>query len=306
MASNKKASSRPPQRLPESAAIKKNGQNSKKMVTGYAHSAASNEDDETTQLIMSLAGMLIQDHYKLILSDLSHIRQEMNAEARSYEDKLYQRIAETCRIGAQFRDDKDLWSQFCGDPFWEKMERGRPTEDCADEAVRYALKFVCGTGRYEKNASLYWRAVGPLLKAGHRPDELPELIKKASVTTEDGRSYGLRALAKRHASKDSFEGVGQDNPNSDPPTAVPRRSTSGSSRAEDVSKPVHKEGRDERADHVTSAEGQTKMAFDLLLSDEAFTRLRAIPRGNKGELVVIVERMGSRGVLRVLDVSPVP
>lgn len=237
-----------------------------------------------------------------IIRQLADVRRELASSRCEYRNALYERIAEVCRLGLTLKKDESLWAEFCQHGCWKKMERNRPTEAVRDQAVRYALKLVYRTGQHQKNASLYWRAVGPLLEEGHRPSELPDLIRSASFETEHGKLYGFKALAKRHASQQSSQGAGPDEVNREPRSAAPRRSTSGSSKAEDVAEPVHKEGRDERADHAKSTEGEIKMRCDMRLISEEAKKLLTLPLGRSASLFVRLEEVGQKSTFRVLKV----
>lgn len=204
------------------------------------------------------------------IKELEGIRTKLAEAKRNYFAALHQRIAEICNLGLKLEDDEERWSIFCQNPYWEKMERGRPTDRHRHEAVRFAFKFVCGR-RNQKSASLYWRAVGPLLKDGHQPNELPQLIREASFENpKGGKIVGLRALAQSHASKRPSKA---------------RRDKGLASGG------------------IPLKKGQIRMAFQLYLGAGSSKALLSAPRGSKIRLFATVEKLGRESILTVNRVS---
>jgi hypothetical protein len=121
-----------------------------------------------------------------LLEEVNEIRSNLENAEESYNDIVVAEVVRACRVAEKLSKDKGEWLAFCEDECWQG--RGQPpTADQQAKALRFVLRAVCGKGNYaSQNASLYYRAVRPLVEEGIDLDDLAEAIKEAR---------GLRALA---------------------------------------------------------------------------------------------------------------
>jgi hypothetical protein len=138
-----------------------------------------------------------------MLSDLNGIKRRLIDVEKGYRAYLYQLIAEACDLGQQLQKKPKLWLRFCNEDVWAGLRR-KPSRQKPHEAVRYALIWICGTGRrVVGDPSLYWRAVRSLLADGVTPEELPKALQNSEVTINGKKLRGLKALASRNAKREN-------------------------------------------------------------------------------------------------------
>ncbi len=105
---------------------------------------------------------------------------------REHREGIRSDIVAAVEIGLEMQDDRDEWACFC-----KSWASGGPEENQIDQAVRFAIKFMVGTGKgAQKKASFYYNAVALLVQEeGLRGEDLKDRLEKR----------GLKKLAAEYA-----------------------------------------------------------------------------------------------------------
>jgi len=134
----------------------------------------------------------IKIKYTEIKDTLNSLRNEYLKEERTYMETRLDKIARTCTLGLKLKKNPKLFNRFIEDNWWQDKP-SPPNRKKIKKAVFYALRWVFDRNKNGyKNASMYWRAIGPYLEDGCKPEDFPELIRKQG---------GLRKMAKENAAK---------------------------------------------------------------------------------------------------------
>ncbi|MGO6819811.1 hypothetical protein ACCS67_33985 [Rhizobium brockwellii] len=126
-----------------------------------------------------------------ILTKIASARRQVRTLEKGGRELLYIAVAEACNLGAQLKENEEAWKHFIRDgPAWHGLKR--PGPNAAKDAVRHVLRSIfAGTEQGDRNASLYWRAVKPMVERGCTSKKILKKLKK----------QGVRALAEATAKR---------------------------------------------------------------------------------------------------------
>lgn len=203
---------------------------------------------------------------------LDDLRRDVKKSEEGHRRAIRSAIARGCAVACFLEKHIWHWRKFCNANMWKSRNR-KPDPKKPSQALRFVLLWM---SKEKKRASKWYCAVGPLMKMGVGPADIPKAIKRAG---------GIEALARRNAKEKSSRR--SENIPTLPATHMPTVSKATADNAVVLKGPLRQGGIGITLKATLEGEGESLLS--LPIGSQPLLKIKILGRTERGLKIAVLK-----------------